>query len=302
MKIFTKKAFSLIELSIVIIVVGILIAGVTYGSNLIDKANVKAARSLTQSSPVQSIHGLSLWLDATSSDAFTDANISDGDSIAKWQDTNPHRSDDNRLHVVQTNNSYKPKYIENGINDLPAVLFDGSNDNLIKTNVPTESFMNYDEGTIFIVIKDEKQTVLAGTPLSFVNVTHTNSNHRRFLVHTPTPSAQKVYFDFGYYGSTGSLSYDTTDSSFFHKPLLLSAVHRENNYSEIRIDGAMESSRSSITATIPAHTDFKLTIGAYFNSDHLYKGLIGEIIVYDHALSNKDIVYVENYLLQKWGI
>jgi len=40
-------AFSLIELSIVVLIVGILIAGVTQGSRLIRESKVKTARTLT---------------------------------------------------------------------------------------------------------------------------------------------------------------------------------------------------------------------------------------------------------------
>ena len=58
-------AFSLIELSIVILIIGILIAGVTQGSRLVRESRVKTAQTLTQSSDVSSIKDLVLWLDAT---------------------------------------------------------------------------------------------------------------------------------------------------------------------------------------------------------------------------------------------
>ncbi len=47
-----QQAFSLIELSIVILVVGILIAGVMQGRELISKVHLQTARLLTTSSPV----------------------------------------------------------------------------------------------------------------------------------------------------------------------------------------------------------------------------------------------------------
>lgn len=54
---FKKSAFSLIELSIVILIVGILIAGVTQSSRMVGKSRIKTAKTLTQSSPVGSIKG-----------------------------------------------------------------------------------------------------------------------------------------------------------------------------------------------------------------------------------------------------
>ncbi|MBU6338893.1 MAG: prepilin-type N-terminal cleavage/methylation domain-containing protein [Rickettsiales bacterium] len=56
----TYKAFSLIELSIVILVIGILFAGVMQGRSLIQKSRLKTAQSLTKSSPVSGIYGLLL--------------------------------------------------------------------------------------------------------------------------------------------------------------------------------------------------------------------------------------------------
>ena len=42
------KAFSLIELSIVVLIIGILIAGITQGSRLVRQSRLVVARSLTQ--------------------------------------------------------------------------------------------------------------------------------------------------------------------------------------------------------------------------------------------------------------
>ncbi len=45
-----KLAFSLIELSIVVLLIGILIAGVTQGSRLIRQSKIKTAQNLTKNS------------------------------------------------------------------------------------------------------------------------------------------------------------------------------------------------------------------------------------------------------------
>ena len=61
----SNKAFSLIELSIVILIVGILVAGVTSSSRLIKKMKLITAQNLTNSSPIHSIKGLALWLESS---------------------------------------------------------------------------------------------------------------------------------------------------------------------------------------------------------------------------------------------
>ena len=60
-----NKAFSLIELSIVILVISLLVVGVTKGSRLMSEAKLKSAQALTSSSPVNAMTGVVLWLDAT---------------------------------------------------------------------------------------------------------------------------------------------------------------------------------------------------------------------------------------------
>jgi prepilin-type N-terminal cleavage/methylation domain-containing protein len=55
-----SKAFSLIELSIVILIIGILIAGVTQGSRLVRESKITTAVTLTQSAPIASVKDLVL--------------------------------------------------------------------------------------------------------------------------------------------------------------------------------------------------------------------------------------------------
>ena len=66
-------AFSLIELSIVVLIIGILIAGVTQGSRLIRQSKIKTAQNQTTNSPVNSITGLNLWLETTLDDSVISA-------------------------------------------------------------------------------------------------------------------------------------------------------------------------------------------------------------------------------------
>ena len=57
-----QKAFSLIELSIVILIIGILVAGVTQSSRLVSQFRLISARNITLSSPVPTIKNLAYWL------------------------------------------------------------------------------------------------------------------------------------------------------------------------------------------------------------------------------------------------
>jgi hypothetical protein len=75
-----------------------------------------------------------LWLKADAGiftdDAATTPAASDGDVIAVWQDQSGQG-----YHVSQTDNTKRPllKLAANGINSRPTILFDGTNDILVRT-------------------------------------------------------------------------------------------------------------------------------------------------------------------------
>ncbi len=83
------SAFSLIEISIVILIIGILVAGVTQSSRLISQAKLSGAKSMTQSAPVSSIKNLALWIESTSDASFQSSDLDDGTAITTWNDINP---------------------------------------------------------------------------------------------------------------------------------------------------------------------------------------------------------------------
>ena len=114
------RAFSLIELSIVILIIGILIAGVTQGSRILSQAKLNNARTLTKSSPVSSIKNLALWVESTSEESFSDDNTEDGQEILTWYDLNPQTSAKNDFTGTT---GTAPLYKTNIINGLPAAYF-----------------------------------------------------------------------------------------------------------------------------------------------------------------------------------
>lgn len=84
-----NKAFSLIELSVVILIIGILVAGVTQSSRLVKRMRLQTAQNLTQSSPVASIKDLTAWYETTLEKSFNDNEEQDQSDITVWYDVNP---------------------------------------------------------------------------------------------------------------------------------------------------------------------------------------------------------------------
>ncbi len=147
-----KLGFSLIELSIVILVIGILVIGITKGSRIMSEAKLKSARSLTTSSPVPLFGDLALWLETTSTTSFDDTEEVVGGTISNWYDINPQTN--SPLNFSQSSSSSRPAYIKDYTNGLPALKFDGTDDFVRRTNViGSDLTKTGDQITIFIVQK-----------------------------------------------------------------------------------------------------------------------------------------------------
>ena len=60
-------------------------AAITKGSQLYVDIKLVGARNVTKSSIVNSLNGLTLWLEATSSDSFDKENLAEGDKVNIWR-------------------------------------------------------------------------------------------------------------------------------------------------------------------------------------------------------------------------
>lgn len=87
---------------------------------------------------------LALWLDADDASTLT----LNGSTVAQWNDKSG-----NGRHVAQATGSNQPTYNLTGFNSNPAVVFDGSNDNLFR-NAQTLP----DSGSIFLVLRYNNAT------------------------------------------------------------------------------------------------------------------------------------------------
>lgn len=161
MKIYRKnKAFTLIEISIVILVIGILVAGISSGIELYQDFRLETANQLTKNSIVGRIDGLSLWFETTSDRSFQKSKPSAGQSISLWKNLNLQIP--NSINVFQNDPQYQPKYILNAINGLPALNFDDGIKYFISEPVLYNEISANDEITVFHVGKSMGTSNLLG--------------------------------------------------------------------------------------------------------------------------------------------
>ena len=277
------SAFSLIELSIVILIIGLLVAGVTKGGQLYNKINLVSARSVTKGSAANYMKGLFLWYDATSTEGFNNE-YSDNDAVDHWNNINPQQKQ--QYNLSQPDNQYKPTYLKDGINGLPALYFNGD---ALYESVPLDASYS-----IFVVFYRDENGPSQDGILSFNGGIHIEINqaneHLRMLHRS---------------GDSGGNNNFSNSPVAINKNYIMTYVRDFENQDLGLWFNDVDYAPASPAVTLgDFNQDFRdLTIGAgYVNGARPLVGKIGEVIIFDNALKQKEIDAIESYLSQKWSI
>ena len=290
MKNFHKKAFSLVELSMVILIIGILIAGVSQGIDLYQDMRLATARSLTQNSRVNRIEDLTMWFESTSEQSFEKPNPNDGDRIALWKNINFKLS--NRIDVAQSTQASKPFYVRNAINNIPALRFNNAQV-LVASNVKISEIVSSDQATVFMV-----QNNFSGysTTTTFGWVKDSN----RFQSHAQENNI--VLIDYGNTNNAGHRTSTPVLTNFLNQNKIITFVKNGSNV-KIKINSALLINSSSSSATMDMSLSADFSIGKFLpDNNYFFLGYIGEFIVFKKALTDAEINDVEKYLSKKWSI
>lgn len=297
----------------VILVIGILIAGISKGIDMVYDMRVATARALTDKAPMFGMENLELWLETTSENSlatgtasFTNvANPSDKKEIGRWNDLNPTLiNPNNKNHATQSTLAYQPLYIQDGINGLPALLFDGVDDYIASIT----KFTIINNFTVFVV----------GFPKASCPINTT--------VH-PGTSGQKYIFypqqgDIVYGGNNAASSGVSLCENFIapvehgndYMPYVISnqrVIKKPIQFTLKYASGASKlyiNSTDSYSGSASGKNVFPgLTFGGgrpgnYGENYGYFKGFIGEIIVYSKDLNDADRKLIEAYLIEKWRI
>jgi len=269
-------AFSLVEISIVIVIIGILIAGISKGADLYQEFKLTTARNLTTNSRVGRIPDLVLWVEATSEKSFPALQNIDGANISQWNDLNPQTPlKDNLSRVPSVNVVYK----NNVINNLPAVYFDGAG------SLPN-SVTGRSDGNISIF-------------LVYQNLATTGDNFWRQAI-----SARRFVYNkaggirINQMVATFPSVFDHSLRTMTNSPEIFTGIHDPNNpLSKTRLYLNYQANpyfdNNSFLINSPNKT---IVVGGS------WIGYIAEAIVYERPVSESERLEIENYLAKKWGI
>lgn len=270
------KAFSLIELSIVILIIGILVAGVTQSSRLVRQFRLVAARSITMNSPVPTIDNLIAWYESVGERSFDENESSDGSMLSVWVDSKIQ----NKINATQTNDVNKPRYALDETTGLPIVKFiDQDFFSLPDGTVPFNN-MPY---TVFFV---SQPYAFCYCGLLGSGSFGTNNATNVFRYDPANGINHYWWYNDLYMPNTLSLR-RTTVLSFVYD------LTKREGY----IDGIL---RATVASSNRASTRINNTIGN--SGGEFLNGFIGELIIFDRALKTEERKAIEGYLGKKWSI
>lgn len=305
------KAFSLIELSIVILIIGILVSGVTSASRLIGQMKITSLRNLTLNSPVSSIKDVYLWYETIMEKSLNEAEASNGIQISSWFDLNSQVSS-GRIDVVQADNTRKPTYNANGINGLPALYFNGSY--FLKTATNVMPIFASGSATLIMVFKADLVTqqrylfmhpIVSCQKTAEIGIAIANMATGNFGVHSGCTIGTITN------GNVISVNEPTIISMLFlRSPLTPGTTANikiyKNGGTELPLLGFSGSYTTGMGGAY-GNSLSPLLIGIRDdNNNGLYNsgfvGNIGEIVAFSRSISDEERISVEKYLGKKWGI
>ena len=284
----TNKAFSLVELSIVILIIGVLISAVGQGIELYEESQLSGARMVTQGSRVNSIKNLVAWFETTSEASFDTIEAEDGLTVTNWYGINPQVVV--KATARQTTGASKPKYVRNCINSLPCLDFDGVDDALssIEEIGATRGGLS-----VFAVVKFDSIVNGGNSEYTIVSSGTSWGSGKSFILKVWEAGTATFQYQLPEQGIGSIPDYTPvfSDTSY-----MVEAINDLNGTS-IWINGDAGTSYAGVPMT-----DIETLYIGHYNSARYMDGKIGEIIVFDRVVTTKERTAIERYLKKKWKI
>jgi len=272
------KGFSLVELAIVILIIGILVVGVSQGYNVVRSAQISNARGITAKSPIPSFEDLYLWYETSLKNSFLESEQKNTGQITKWKDISP-ASILNSYNISSTTATNNITYLASGINKIPAIYFSGTGSKLTLSGF-TQGASS--QTTIFIVFRPTY------SPTATYLTLFDNSTASNYSISINNSSVQLNNGTTANFSTVFNLNQDYIIACYFNR-----------GSSQVFVNSLTSLGTASLTGT---NSLVGATIGNSFAGTASFNGLISELVVYNKVIKEAERKEIFYYLNKKYKI
>ncbi len=302
-----RLAFSLIEISVVMLILGILIAGISQGIDLYEDIKIATTQNITKKSIVGRISDLVGWWETSLDESFDKNAKYEGAEIVKWLDINPQSV--NKFLLISNSNS-RPTIKMKGINGLPSIEFDYNGSTEKCKYFYNNDFNLSSEQTFFIVFNQKYLDVGGGMLIGTSKIDALASPHL-LVIQTNSTASRKLR-----YSVTTGISADVVANSFYSDE----NINENNDYVVGIVKNISQGYyQAQINKTVKKLdvvgieerliNRHRILIGTYSGTCSAaagtlrqFYGQISELIIYGKALQIKEYDEVMKYLFKKYNI
>jgi prepilin-type N-terminal cleavage/methylation domain-containing protein len=283
-----KKAFTIIELSIVILVISVMVVGVVTGKSLIAKSRLANAKSLTRQSVINDMgDDLIAWYETSLEDSFIPSEIkSDGSKISMWKDSNKNAV--NKNNATQTTDANKPALYQNVFyNSIPGLRF--TNGQYLNFEGNRFSKNSY---TVFVV----EQRNSSKNENYFIASTSYTSNGGLHLGYRYDSTITQAHYSNDFDVSNPIPAYSASSPT----PRIHTFLFNNSIGKQYTLNGRFTYTNSP--AQLAPLNSFNSAKIGYYTSSGYYVGDLAEIIMFKRSLKTEEVEAIESYLGSKYGI
>ncbi len=281
----SKQAFTLIELSVVLIIVATILSGIIYGDGLVYSARVANSKAITGKSVVREMEGLVAWYEASLKDSINEQ--AKDAQITEWRDMNPSSIASRRNSLTKTASAGMiRKY--SGIKEMGSMSFNGS-DRISLTSFQQGSTAQV---TAFLVFRP----LVAPTATARIIL----DSHSSGLTSSIGIKNNAVSLNAGFAVDTATGS--SPASFLVDQDYILAVYFNGASSSSAYVNNATILAGASNVSNPGSNQLSGLTIGSDRSGSNGFNGWISEVIIFNRPLKLQERKDVMSYLSNKYQI